>query len=134
VAHVVSGRPHGADVTVTGAAADSREVDAGDIFVAIGGARVDGHDFVGDAFERGAAGALVSRDGAAGGPTVWVEDTGAALLTLAADERGRMAGDVVGVTGSSGKTSVKDLAAAVLATRHRVHASPAPTTPRSGCR
>ncbi len=124
VADVVSGRLHGADATVTGAAADSREVDGGDIFVAIGGARVDGHDFVGDAFERGAAGALVSRDGPAGGSTVRVEDTGAALLTLAADERGRMAGVVVGVTGSSGKTSVKDLAGAVLATRHRVHASP----------
>ncbi|HZN42702.1 MAG TPA: UDP-N-acetylmuramoyl-tripeptide--D-alanyl-D-alanine ligase, partial [Actinomycetota bacterium] len=94
-------------------------------FVAIAGERVDGHDFVADAFERGAVAAVVHRPEIAG-PVIEVPDTGRALRDLAADERGRMRGArVVGITGSNGKTSSKDLAAAVVGTRLRTHASPA---------
>lgn len=124
VAAAVGGRLDGGDATVTGAASDSREVRRGDLFVAIHGGRVDGHRYVDEAFGRGAAGALVSAHDSYAGPTVAVVDTGAALLALAADEREATPADVVGITGSTGKTSVKDLGAAVLAIRHRVHASP----------
>jgi UDP-N-acetylmuramoyl-tripeptide--D-alanyl-D-alanine ligase len=124
VAEATAGRVRGEDVTVTGAAADSREIRGGDLFVALPGERVDGHDFVGEAFERGAAAAMVSRDGPWDGPALFVEDPRTALLELAADERSALHGEVVGITGSTGKTTVKDLAAAVLGARFRVTASP----------
>ncbi len=100
----------------TGAAADSRLVAPGDLFVAIVGERVDGHDYAAAAFESGAAAVLAQRPVA--GPAILVEDPVAALgalarylLTLLPEL------DVVGVTGSSGKTSTKDLLAAVFASR-----------------
>ena len=124
VAQATGGRLVGADAEVRGAASDSREVGDGDLFVAIRGERVDGHNHVDEAFGRGAAGALVSRDAMFAGPVVRVGHTGGALLRLAADVRLSMAGRVVGITGSTGKTSVKDLTAAILATRFRTAASP----------
>ena len=125
IAETVGGRVHGKDVTVDSAASDSRSVSPGTLFVALPGERVDGHDFVADAIRRGAAAALVGRpiDGV---PCVVVPDTGSALLALAADERSRTPdATVVGITGANGKTSTKDMAAAVLGTRFRTHASPA---------
>jgi UDP-N-acetylmuramoyl-tripeptide--D-alanyl-D-alanine ligase len=124
VAAATGGRAVGEDVTVTGASTDSREVDPGDLFVALAGDRVDGHRYVGRAFESGAAAAMVGIEGSWGGPVVVAADTRRALLDLAADERRSMAATVVGITGSTGKTSVKDLAAAVLSARYRVAASP----------
>ena len=124
VADLAGGRLVGDDATVAGASTDSREVRPGHLFVAIGGDRVDGHDYVDDAFRRGAAGALVARDGARAGPTVIVPDTRTALLALAREERDSLAGTVVGITGSTGKTSVKDMAGGVLGTRYQVHVSP----------
>ena len=122
VASAVGGKADG-DAAVMGVATDHRDVGEGQLFVAVRGERVDGHDFVEAAFERGAAAALVSAATPFGGPTVHVEDTRRALLDLARDERDAMAATVVGITGSSGKTSVKDLTAAVLARRYRVAAS-----------
>jgi UDP-N-acetylmuramoyl-tripeptide--D-alanyl-D-alanine ligase len=124
VAEAVGGRLDGPAATVTGAASDSRSVRSGDLFVAVLGERVDGHDHVDEAIGAGAAGALVSSDAPFAGPVIRVPDTREALLRLAADERSSLRAEVVGITGSSGKTSVKDLAAAVLGTRFRVHASP----------
>jgi UDP-N-acetylmuramoyl-tripeptide--D-alanyl-D-alanine ligase len=124
VASSTSGRLVGADDEVHGAATDSREIKPGELFVAIRGERVDGHEHVDPAFDRGATGAMVSSPATFRGPVVVVEDTGAALLDLADDERRSMTDRVVGITGSTGKTSVKDLAAAVLAIRFRTAASP----------
>ncbi len=125
VASIVDGLVHGDDVTVTSAASDSRAAVPGALFVALAGERVDGHDFVTDAMARGAAAALVSRS-VAGVPCVEVADTGVALLELARDERERRSdATVVGITGANGKTSTKDMTAAVLSTRLRTHASPA---------
>jgi UDP-N-acetylmuramoyl-tripeptide--D-alanyl-D-alanine ligase len=124
VAELVAGRLVGDDASVAGASTDSRAIRPGTLFVAVRGDRVDGHDYVDDAFRRGAAGALVAREEARTGPTVIVSDTRAALLELAREERDALAGTVVGITGSTGKTSVKDMAGAVLGTRFQVHASP----------
>jgi UDP-N-acetylmuramoyl-tripeptide--D-alanyl-D-alanine ligase len=98
-------------------------VQGGDLFVALRGDRVDGHAFVRQAFDAGAAGALVDRE-VQDGPSVVVADTEAALRALAVDERASMPATVIGITGSTGKTSVKDLTAAVLGMRFRVAASP----------
>ena len=125
IAAAVRGTLRGPDAVVSAVLTDSRAVGPGSLFVAIAGERVDGHDFVADAFERGAVAAVVHRPEIAG-TVIVVPDTGRALLDLAADERGRMTGSrVVGITGSNGKTSAKDLAAAVVGTRLRTHASPA---------
>lgn len=124
VAGATGGHLLGDDVTVTGVAADTRNVRRGDLFVALAGDRVDGHEFTGHAFRLGAAGVLVGREGRYAGPAVRVNDPGRGLLDLAADERAAMEAEVIGVTGSTGKTTVKDLIAAVLAARYRVAASP----------
>jgi UDP-N-acetylmuramoyl-tripeptide--D-alanyl-D-alanine ligase len=124
VAATVGGRLVGGDLSVTGVVADSRDVRSGDLYVALPGERVDGHDFVADAFRRGAAAAMVARERGDEKPVVVVGDTGRALLALAADERAHMRARVLAITGSTGKTSVKDLTAAVLAPRYRVAASP----------
>lgn len=123
IASAVGGRLAGDDAVVRGVASDNRAVRPGDLFVALVGEREDGHRYVEDATRRGAAGALVSR-ASSGPPSVLVTDTGAALLALAKSERSEMTGTVVGITGSTGKTSVKDLTGSVLASRYRVWASP----------
>jgi UDP-N-acetylmuramoyl-tripeptide--D-alanyl-D-alanine ligase len=125
IAGAVGGRLVGADQAVSSVVTDSRSAAPGALFVALVGERVDGDAFVVDALGRGAAGAVVRRaDGRA--PVIEVADPGAALLALGADERRRTPdARVVAITGANGKTSTKDLTAAVLGTRYRTHASPA---------
>ncbi len=100
--------------TITGAATDSREVRPGDLFVALPGARVDGHDFVSDAAARGAAAVLAQRDVTTALPVLRVDDSLAALQTLAAAERDSASYRVVGVTGSVAKTTTKELLGSIL--------------------
>jgi UDP-N-acetylmuramoyl-tripeptide--D-alanyl-D-alanine ligase len=119
----VDGRVVGPDARVHGVATDSRDVHAGELFVALTGERVDGHAYLDLARENGATAAMVERE-TPGLPALLVEDTRRALLQLATAERERMDAVIVGVTGSTGKTSVKDLTASVLASRLRVAASP----------
>ncbi|GBD13248.1 UDP-N-acetylmuramoyl-tripeptide--D-alanyl-D-alanine ligase [bacterium HR24] len=108
----------------TGAALDSRQVEEGSLFFALRGERHDGHDFLEDAVARGARGLVVSRppSGVPEGVTVYlVTDTARALQALAAARRARHTElKVVGITGSVGKTTCKELVAAVLARRFRV--------------
>jgi len=101
---------------------DSREVAVGGLFFALRGAAMDGHAFAADAVARGAGGVVVERWVDVPGPAavVEVEDAWRALYDLAAWVRERVSPVVVGVTGSNGKTSTKEMAAAVLAARHRV--------------
>ena len=124
VAAAVGGVVLGEDLRVSTAVTDSREAGPEALFIALRGEHQDGHGFVADAFGRGASAALVDRP--TEGTVVEVADTGRALLDLAADERDRMHDvRVLGITGANGKTSTKDLAAAVIAMRSRTHASPA---------
>ncbi|MEA3050263.1 MAG: UDP-N-acetylmuramoyl-tripeptide--D-alanyl-D-alanine ligase [Sphingomonadales bacterium] len=91
---------------VSGVAFDSREVEPGHLFVAMKGEATDGHRFVAQAFERGAAGAVVSE--AVEGPHVRVADTTEALNALGAASRARSDARICGVTGSVGKTGTKE--------------------------
>lgn len=105
----------GVDVAVvaTGVSIDSRAVRPGDLFVAIHGERHDGHDHVAQALAAGAVAAVVSRP--VDGPTLLVDDTVVALGRVARELLDHLpACQVVGITGSSGKTSTKDLVARVL--------------------
>ena len=102
---------------VTGLVVDSRAVAPGGLFVALPGSRTDGSHFAAQALEAGAV-AVVARAGAVeAGPRIEVDDPLAALGALGAAVRARSSAHVVGVTGSTGKTTTKDLLAAVLATR-----------------
>jgi UDP-N-acetylmuramoyl-tripeptide--D-alanyl-D-alanine ligase len=119
VAEAVGGTLAGVDdptTWVTGAVtADSRSVVAGDLFVALAGTRVDGHDYAASAYEQGAVATLATR--AVDGPSIVVPDVLAALAGLARAVLARLPKlTVVGITGSAGKTSTKDLLAQVLAT------------------
>jgi UDP-N-acetylmuramoyl-tripeptide--D-alanyl-D-alanine ligase len=112
------GVPHqGADAEIGCVGSDSRAVTPGMLFVALRGERFDGHDFVADVLRQGAAGALVDAAFARAHPElplIAVLDTREALGQLAAAWRARFAIPVLGVTGSNGKTTVKEMCASVL--------------------
>lgn len=97
---------------VSGVTFDSREVGPGDLFVALTGETTDGHKFLDQAFDRGAAGAIVSQN--TPHPNVRVPDTFAALEALAKASRARTSARIVGVTGSAGKTGTKEALFAAL--------------------
>ncbi|MXP21646.1 UDP-N-acetylmuramoyl-tripeptide--D-alanyl-D-alanine ligase [Gordonia sp. HNM0687] len=124
IAAAVNGRLVGDDVEISGVGIDSRSVQAGQLFVPIVAAR-DGHEFVPSAQAAGAA-AYLSSEGSlphVGLPAITVTDTAAALADLGGAARDRLPDRVVGVTGSVGKTSTKDLLAGALATTFRTTAS-----------
>jgi UDP-N-acetylmuramoyl-tripeptide--D-alanyl-D-alanine ligase len=109
------------DTNITGWSIDSRSVVAGDLFFAIKGERLDGHAFVNAVLAQGAVAAVVSEPIAdARGPLLLVKDTLAALQALAHWARRYWAKPIVGVTGSAGKTSTKDIIAALLGVRFKV--------------
>lgn len=117
---------HGAaagDFTADGVTFDSREVVAGDLFIALKGEATDGHRFIGKALERGAAGLLVSE--AVDAAHIRVADTMVALNALGAAARDRSRATRIGVTGSVGKTGVKEALKAALSrfAPDAVHAS-----------
>jgi hypothetical protein len=116
-AQAIDGRACGADVGFARVTTDSRAVQAGDLFVALKGERFDAHDFVAGALAAGAAAALVRADfpELPGASLIRVDDTLAALGRLAAHWRTvGFAGRMAGITGSSGKTSVKEMLRAIL--------------------
>ncbi len=118
------GRAQG-DWVVDGVSIDTRTIEKGDLFVALKDVR-DGHDFVAMALEKGAGAALVSRipDGVADdAPLLIVEDVLAGLEKLGAAARARTDATVIGITGSVGKTSTKEMLLAILSEQGRTHAS-----------
>jgi UDP-N-acetylmuramoyl-tripeptide--D-alanyl-D-alanine ligase len=100
------------ETLVLGFATDHREILHGDLFLAVRGSRVDGHDFVDEALLRGAVGAMVERP--MDGPVIHVDNLVGALAMFGASCRNEFSGPVVGITGSNGKTSAKEFTAAAL--------------------
>ncbi|MEO7067795.1 MAG: UDP-N-acetylmuramoyl-tripeptide--D-alanyl-D-alanine ligase [Rhodanobacter sp.] len=123
VAMWTGGQLYGADVEVTGVQLDTRQVHPGDLFVAIKGERVDGHDYLAAAAERGAVAALVTRKVEHDLPQVLVSDATFALGDLASAVRAQRNVRAVGITGSNGKTTVKTLLASILSLHGRTHVS-----------
>ncbi|MDP6953396.1 MAG: UDP-N-acetylmuramoyl-tripeptide--D-alanyl-D-alanine ligase [Alphaproteobacteria bacterium] len=123
-ASACGGIAHG-DWTAAGISIDSRSLSGGELFVALSGPNFDGHDYLAQALNAGAAAAVVSRlpEDHAGAPLLVVDDTEAALVALARAGRARSAARLVGITGSVGKTGTKDLAARALSTFGATHAS-----------
>ena len=114
--------PKYADVTFLGANNDTRKLQPGQLFIVLQGAR-DGHDFIPAAMEAGAAAVLCSRS-VRDYPAIIVEDPRKALGDIAREERRRIGMKVVGVTGSVGKSTTKEMIAAVLSQRYRVSKTP----------
>ena len=120
-----------ADFPIIGISHDTRTLKAGEVYIAICGENHDGHDFVEQAVEKGAAGVIVGRDfpafakASAGAPKskvpqLVVPDTMTALWQIAAGVRSTWTGTVIGVTGSAGKTTVKEMIASVLSQKGTV--------------
>ncbi|MDE1893082.1 MAG: UDP-N-acetylmuramoyl-tripeptide--D-alanyl-D-alanine ligase [Xanthomonadaceae bacterium] len=117
------GRLVGADVEIRGVSIDTRKVQPGDLFVAIKGERVDGHDYLAEAAAGGAVAAMVTRQMDSHLPQIVVNDGTLALGDLASAVRAQRNLHVVGITGSNGKTTVKTLAASILSGHGRTHVS-----------
>lgn len=113
-ARLCGGTLRGDDRPFATVSTDSRTLAAGDLFVALRGPRFDGHAFVGPAQAAGAAGAVVERDEGGDLPRIVVADAQAALTRAAAGWRDGYSGRVLAVAGSNGKTTVKEMIAAIL--------------------
>ncbi len=116
-AAVCEGRLEGADAEFADVLIDSRQLRGGDLFVALPGERTDGHKFVAAAADAGAVGALVSRKIDAPIPQVLVSDVARALRLAGAAWRAAFSAPVLGVAGSNGKTTTKEMLSAILAQR-----------------
>ena len=108
-------------VSVTGVVIDSRQVEPGNLYIPIRGERVDGHKFIPDVFAKGAA-AVLSEEKLKqpAGPYILVDSSEQALKDIAEYYRSTLPIRIVGITGSVGKTSTKEMIAAVLAQKYRV--------------
>ena len=109
--------------SATGVSIDSRTVATGDLFVALKGPAFDGHDFAGKAFANGAAAALVHRPVEPAGPALVVDNTRTGLEDLGRAARSRCTGRIVAVTGSVGKTGVKEGLCALLSRQDKTYAT-----------
>ncbi|KEK22398.1 UDP-N-acetylmuramoyl-tripeptide--D-alanyl-D-alanine ligase [Bacillus gaemokensis] len=110
-------------ITVQGVSIDTRKIEKGNLYIPIQGDRFDGHSFVDKAIENGAVATLWKNDvqnPPVNIPVIFVEDTLEALQTLAKSYRDQLDVKVVGVTGSNGKTSTKDIVTSLLATKFKV--------------
>lgn len=111
------------DAYFCGVSTDTRTIKSGDLFVALSGARFDAHDFLQTAKDKGASAALVNRFVDNDFPQLKVKDTRKSLGELAALNRRQFEGPVIAVTGSNGKTTVKEMIAAILRCRGEVLAT-----------
>jgi len=113
-AHFMHGSLQGADMPFRGVSTDTRSLRAGELFIALHGPNFDGTEFLQQAVNNQAAGAVVERQLSADLPTIVVDDSLHALGQLAASWRAAMPATVIGITGSNGKTTLKELLASCL--------------------
>jgi UDP-N-acetylmuramoyl-tripeptide--D-alanyl-D-alanine ligase len=113
-----------ADIVIKGVSTDTRAIARGDLFIALVGPNFDGHDYIATAIENGAAAVIVSKSTSTLDiPALKVEDTHIALGLLGAAVKQKLSPKTVAITGSSGKTTVKEMVNAILSTRGKVLAT-----------
>ncbi|MCP3670305.1 MAG: UDP-N-acetylmuramoyl-tripeptide--D-alanyl-D-alanine ligase [Gammaproteobacteria bacterium] len=122
-ASILNGHLVGDDAAFSAVSTDSRNLQSGQLFVALSGPNFDGHDYISQAEQSGAAGAMVQRELDTSLPCVQVADTLKGLGQLASAWRVRSGSRVAAVTGSNGKTTVKEMLAAILARKGSVLAT-----------
>jgi UDP-N-acetylmuramoyl-tripeptide--D-alanyl-D-alanine ligase len=122
IARAVNGRPDRPldGLSAAGVSTDTRTLRAGELYFALRGAAFDGHAFLPAAFEKGACAAVTDRDSAGPGPRIRVDDATAALGDLAAAWRMTLGARVIGVAGSNGKTTTKEMLAQILSPGRRL--------------
>ncbi|ANS75115.1 UDP-N-acetylmuramoyl-tripeptide--D-alanyl-D-alanine ligase [Paenibacillus yonginensis] len=119
-----AGRENGADARIQGVTTDSRKLSENVLFVPLTGENFDGHHFAAESLRQGAGAVLWSRsrnDYPAEGPVILVEDTLSALQQLAKAYLEQCGARVIGITGSNGKTTTKDIVTSLLSTTYKVH-------------
>lgn len=109
------------DIEIKGVSTDSRNIGNGELFVALVGKSFDGHNYINEVFKRGAAAAVVSRDIECDYPIIVVNDTLEGLKKIAACYKLRFSIPVIAVTGSTGKTSTKEMISSVLQEKYNLH-------------
>lgn len=120
IALACAGISKGEDVEITGITTDTRDIHAGELFIALRGDKYDGHCFIGTALEKGAAAVMCEHDaGIDSAHVILVADTRRAMLALASHIRRKYSIPLVAVTGSAGKTTTKDMAALVLSAGYK---------------
>lgn len=123
LAEKVGGTLSGENREVTGASTDTRTIEAGDVFIALVGPNFNGHEFINVAQEKGAAALIVSEPVESDLPSICVEDTKLALGSFGAAVKAQVAPKTIGITGSSGKTTVKEMVACILSRKGKVLAT-----------
>ncbi len=118
IAAATGGSLSGNNIEITGISTDSRKIDAGCLFAALSGEKFDGHDFIGQVVEKGAAAVIISKDMECPCPSIRVKDTRIALGDIARHYRKKFNIPVVAITGSVGKTTTKDMIASVLSQKY----------------
>ncbi len=111
--------PEHANIEITGVSTDTRSIRPGELFIALQGESFDGHIFVRQALEKGAGAVMTHKQMGPGVPAVFVDDTMEALGALARGYRAGHSCQVIGITGSVGKTTTKEMIADILATTYR---------------
>ncbi|MDO8828192.1 UDP-N-acetylmuramoyl-tripeptide--D-alanyl-D-alanine ligase [Methylophaga sp.] len=114
IAELLNAELHGKDAVMTGSKIDSRQIESGDLFIALTGANSDGHEFIEQALQAGACGALVNRYIASELPQIVVDNVTRAYGQIARLWRQKSRAKVVAVTGSNGKTTLKEMIASIL--------------------
>ncbi len=120
IADIVEGRLAGVDKCIAGISIDTRTLSTGDLYIAIKGEQFDGHDYIRQAEEAGACALIVTDKVIAKLPQVIVKDTRIALAKVAGAVRNKVRVKVCAITGSNGKTTVKEMIAAILAVKYPI--------------
>ena len=124
IAGIVHGQLIGAEVSVAGVSIDTRAISSGELYIAISGEHFDGHEFISQAEEKGAVALVVARKVVTKLPQIIVKNTRIALAELAGAVREKAQVKVCAITGSNGKTTVKEMIAAILAVKYQVLFTP----------
>ncbi len=132
LSRVVSGKLNGdKDIEFTGVCIDTRTIQQGDIFFALPGTKVDGHQFVQEALKKGAVAVVVTKESVI--PSVCVKDTLRAIQMFARWHRTNLKAQVFAITGSCGKTTTKELISSILSKKYKIVASKGNLNNELGC-